>query len=380
MNKHVKITCKKELRSIVRDKKSLLMMFVMPLFIPLFVFMFSALFDNITDPDQFVIGVNYEMSEVKETIVEPLNLEMKVFDSKDELNEAYEEGEITAFVYYADNSYTIFSNPHTSNGAIAAGELVQYLTAYNNYLGHKYLVEHNINPAYVFNIVHYDLEELPGTNDMISQILFIAFVFAIISITTTATQTATDSTAGEKERGTLETLLTFPIKSKSLIMGKYVASLIACFVTAIFCGILLYVSLFFAQDMFNVYDNVIIAFDATTMSLAFILLIGYSLFISGLSIVIASLTKTYKEAQSTLMPLTMLPMLPMFINMFGRDMDIMLSLIPIVNHTLLLNELFVGNVNMLYIYLMFASTIVFTFIIIRYLIAQYKSEKILFSL
>ena len=44
-----------------------------------------------------------------------------------------------------------------------------------------------------------------------------AFVFIIMAITVSATYPATDTTAGERERGTLETLLTFPIKSRDII-------------------------------------------------------------------------------------------------------------------------------------------------------------------
>jgi len=215
---------------------------------------------------------------------------------------------------------------------------------------------------------------------MINQLLFIGFVFAIMSITTSAIQAATDSTAGEKERGTLETLLTFPLKSQHLIMGKYVACVIACMATAILSGILLIVSLFVANNMFDVYKDFTFAFSGISIVLSFGLLIGYSLFISGVSIVIASLTKTYKEAQSTLTPLTFITMVPMFMNMFGSEMSEIISIIPIVNHTLLLNEILMGNINWLHISLMFVSTIIYVIVVIKYLISQYKSEKILFSI
>ena len=93
-----------------------------------------------------------------------------------------------------------------------------------------------------------------------------------------------------------------------------------------------------------------------------------------------SMTKTFKEAQSTLMPLSYIPMIPLFMNMFGIEMTELISIIPIINHTLLLNEILMGNINMLHIGLMFASTVVYVVITIRYLISQYKSEKILFGI
>lgn len=379
MNKSVKITIKKELRTTIRDKKSLMMMLVIPLFIPLFVILFSAFYDTMMEPTIYTVGVDYELTEVEKEIIDTLSIEVKTFKTN-ELDKAYDNEKIAAYVKLDEETYTIYSNINTAGGSVAVAEINNYLTAYSNYLGQIYLEENNINPEKVFNIINSELEELPGNNDMFNQILFMAFVFAIISITTTAIQAATDSTAGEKERGTLETLLTFPIKSKDLIMGKYMACLIVCIITALFSGILLYVSLFIAKGMFVFYNEIAFSFTIPTILLAFLILVGFSLFISGLAIGIASLTKTNKEAQSSLMPLSFLPMLPMFLNMFGMEMDAVLSLIPIVNHTLLLNEIFIGNINVLHISLMLISTVICIFIVIRYLISQYKSEKILFSI
>jgi sodium transport system permease protein len=109
-------------------------------------------------------------------------------------------------------------------------------------------------------------------------------------------------------------------------------------------------------------------------------MISYSLFISGLCIAIASFSKTYKEAQSALTPLSMLVMVPMFLNVLGIDMNPVLSLIPIVNHTLLINDIFCDNINILNISIMFISTIVYVIIIIKFITHLYKSEKILFSI
>jgi len=381
MNKNTILTTKKELRTTIRDKKSLVMMFVMPLFIPIFIFMMSMFYTSIMEgiEDIHVVGYNYELSEVEKEILDSLNLEFKYYDAT-LLHDAYENDEIVAYVILENDIYTVYANPDAQNSITAGSGVITYLATYNNYLAQLYLIENEINPENVFNIIQYEKEEITGNNDMVNQLLFIGFVFAIMSITLSAVQAATDSTAGEKERGTLETLLTFPIKSQHLIMGKYTACVITCMATAILSGILLVISLFAVKNMFPVYDNVMFSFSGLSMVLAFALLIGYSLFISGVSIVIASLTKTYKEAQSTLQPLTFVTLVPMFMNMMGAEISELISVIPIVNHTLLLNEILMGNINVLHISLMLISTVIYIAIVIKYLISQYKSEKILFSI
>ena len=132
--------------------------------------------------------------------------------------------------------------------------------------------------------------------------------------------------------------------------------------------------------MFDIYNDVIFNFNFATITLSFVIMISYSLFISGLCIAIASFSKTYKEAQSALTPLSMLVMVPMLLNILEISMNPVLSLIPIVNHTLLINDIFCGNMNVLNIIIMFISTIIYVIIIIKYITSQYKSEKILFSI
>ena len=61
-----------------------------------------------------------------------------------------------------------------------------------------------------------------------------AFLFIIMAITVSATYPATDTTAGERERGTLETLLTFPIKSKDIILGKFLGVTVSSVINAKF--------------------------------------------------------------------------------------------------------------------------------------------------
>ena len=374
-------TIKKELRTTLRDKKSLLMMLIVPLFIPLFVFFFSYAFGvmlNETEESVYLVGINYELSEPEQKIIESLNLEI-VYQEETALLKAYDSDEIDAYVIFKDAQYLIHYNENSQNSNLAGTYMLSYLEQYNQYLGNLKLSEKNINHEEIFNNITYEVKSLKGNSDMVNQIVIMAFVFAVMSITLSSIYSAIDATAGEKERGTLETILTFPVDNKSLIVGKYLASLIACLVTAVICIILLLVSLGIAQNMFAIYDNIVFNFNALTIALAFIILIGHALFVSGLSIAIASFSKTYKEAQGALTPISLVSMVPMFINMLGIPMSPLLASIPIINHTLLLNELFTGEINLLNIGLMFVTTIIYVILVIKYIISQYQSEKILFG-
>ena len=113
---------------------------------------------------------------------------------------------------------------------------------------------------------------------------------------------------------------------------------------------------------------------------AIIVIIAYSFFISGLCISIASTSKTFKEAQSALTPLTFISFFPgMIAFMVGIESTPILSIVPFLNFTLIFTDISNGNINFLNIALMAVSTIFYIIVILRLIIKQYKSENVLFS-
>ena len=214
----------------------------------------------------------------------------------------------------------------------------------------------------------------------VSYIRNYAFVFIIMAITVSATYPATDTTAGERERGTLETLLTFPIKSKDIIVGKYLAVTIASILTGIISLVLAIISVAIAQNAFTIYEGLNIMFSPMSILLSVIIIIAYSFFISGLCIAIASSSKTFKEAQSALTPLTFISLFPgMIAFMIGMTGTPLISIIPFLNYVVVFTDTSAGNVDWLNIALMIISTIIYISIVLTYIIKQYKSERILFS-
>ena len=108
-----------------------------------------------------------------------------------------------------------------------------YFNVYKEYLQSGYLQANNVNPNDVLNIITVEENITEEENMFVSYIRNYAFVFIIMAITVSATYPATDTTAGERERGTLETLLTSPIKSRDIIVGKFLAVTIASILTGI---------------------------------------------------------------------------------------------------------------------------------------------------
>ena len=92
---------------------------------------------------------------------------------------------------------------------------------------------------------------------------------------------------------------------------------------------------------------------------------------------LAGKSKSFKEAQSSLQALSFLPMVPYFLQMLELNSSIF-SLIPIANCGIALNDIIMNNININSLFIIIASTIVYTVLIILYVSKQYKSEKTLF--
>ena len=371
----------KELREMFRDKKSLSMMLIVPLMIPLLVIGMSALFDkesNKKAEDYGKIGFCYELSEVEENLASTMGIE--VFQGTlEEIQEKYNQQELDLYITKEDKTYTFHGNAGetTSYASILA---TSYFNAYKEYLQNEYLTEFGIDASKVQQILTIEEDFVEQENFFTNYITTYAFLFIIMAITISATYPATDATAGEKERGTLETLLTFPIKSRDIIIGKFLSVSLSSIITGLLSLGLTIVSLYFANDMFTLYEGVDLMLSPLALVFASITIIAYSFLISGLCIAIASRSKTFKEAQSALTPITFISFFPgMIAFMIHLETTTVLSLVPFLNFTLLFDDIVSGSVNYLHILLMLISTIVVITIVLFVIIRQYKSEKVLFS-
>lgn len=378
---NILITLKKELKLIIRDKKSLLMMAITPLFIPIFVILMSYIYEELTvnkDDKTYQIGVNYELSSTERELLSD-EVKYTVYSSSKELEEAYNSNKILAYIVRDNNSYNIYANIQSEDGSMVTSLITNYLDNYNNYLGQSYLINNNIDLSKVYNNLNYNVTEIKGESIFGNQIILMAITFTIMAITLSCIYTSTDTTAGEKERGTLETILTFPISRKELIFGKYLAISISGIVTLLIGVFLSIVSLYYVKNSFSIYDNVIFNINTITILLTILILSFYTLFISGLCITIASFTKSFKEAQSALTPISLVTCIPMFLEMLNINISGVLSFIPIINHTIVINNILTSSININNILITIISSIIYIIVLLLFINKMYKSEKILFN-
>lgn len=373
---------KKEIRDILRDKKTLRMMVLVPLFLfPLIIIFMSYIFEALDSQsiNNFNnIGINFETNEVVDSIVNELDINT-TYANDEELELMLEDGEINAYITCDDNKYTIYYDEASIQSIHAYGLASTMLENYKIVLQDKILTEQNVNSNEVINVIQVSEVNVSKTNSYSSQIINMLPVFIIMAITLAATYPAIDVTAGEKERGTLETLLTFPIRNSELIVGKYLAVVASAVLSAIISFIATFGSFLIIQENLSIYATSKITLSLSSSATIILVLVVYSLFISGLTIAISSFSKSFKEAQNALTPVNFLPIIPMFIMMIGINSSYLISVVPYLNFSLAINDILNGNVNLIFMLLMFLSTIVYAGIMIFTIVKLYKQEKILFS-
>lgn len=379
MNK-IFVMLKKELKETLRDKKSLSMMFIIPLLIPIIVIGMSALFDYEANRDvkeYNKIGFAYELSDEEINLAKEYEIDYRQGKEKD-LVKLFEDKKLDLYLTKEDNVYTIHGD--SSNDTSYASNLVEnYLNAYKAKLQENYLNENNIPVDDVLNIISIDYDIKAKDDFVTSYMLSYAFMFLIMAVTVSATYPATDATAGEKERGTLETLLTFPVDNKDIMIGKYLSISLSSMFTGIISLVLTAISIPIANNMFKIYDKNPLTLPFGGLLYIFLVVILCSLMVSGLCILVASKCKTFKEAQSALTPITFISFFPaMIASMTGVSNSLIKSAIPFLNFTMIYEDVLDGKDCLLNILIMTISSLVIIYLLVKTNIKKYKSEKILF--
>jgi len=162
---------------------------------------------------------------------------------------------------------------------------------------------------------------------------------------------AIDLFTGEKERGTLETLLTVPVGRWKILIGKMLV-VVSSGMLAASCSLLgLFISIEFLdlaqnKELLEVIHGILTPYFIGSM---LALLLPLVIFFAGVMIPIAIYAKSFKEAQSIITPLNIVMVLPAMVGFFpGIELNLNTTLIPVVNVVLATKELIAGTLSLSY--------------------------------
>ena len=219
-------------------------------------------------------------------------------------------------------------------------DIEEVLQAYSSSVSSARLLAHGVSPATVMPIAlqRYDAGSTAARSaGLIGSILGFLFFPAFIC----GLSAAVDSTAGERERRSLEILMSQPAHAWELVLGKWLAAAALAVI-----GITFELMLAHAVLSWLPLEEIGMSWRVTSMDLALVCLasVPLSLFAAAVQIAVAMNARSFKEAQSTLSFVTLVPMIPgIAVSMLELKTSLWMYLVPMLSNQTLLREIAKGE-------------------------------------
>ncbi|MCR9198368.1 MAG: ABC transporter permease subunit [Planctomycetaceae bacterium] len=219
-------------------------------------------------------------------------------------------------------------------------------------------------------------ETVSAEGDGVSPLVtFIPLVLVLMTMTG-AVYPAIDLTAGERERGTMEILVSAPVSRMTLLAGKFVAVLTVAVLTASMNLLSMFATLFALGLEGSVLGNL----SVTMIVQVVVLMVVFAAFFSAVLLSITSIARSFKEAQAYLIPLMLISLTPgVFSLMPNLKINSLLAVTPLVNTVLMGRDLLQGNVDLLMFAVVLVSTALYGMMALSLAARIFGSDAVLYS-
>jgi sodium transport system permease protein len=200
----------------------------------------------------------------------------------------------------------------------------------------------------------------------------------ILMTITGAVYPAIDLTAGERERGTLESLMAAPVPRLGILIAKYVAVVTVATMTAIINLTAMTVTLASSGLWTFFFGNQ--GSPAESILAVLLLLVLFSTFFSAVLLLVTSFARSFKEAQAYVVPLMVVSLAPGFMSVMpGLELNSLLSVVPLANIVLLARDVLEGDASVLWGAVAVLSTILYGGVALALAARVFGSDAILYG-
>ena len=343
---------RKELVDGIRDRRSVMSALIPPLMWPLMiVLMLNFIAEKRRQADDIelpIVGASHA-----ETLVDWLKQQrgVEVVDGPEDPYTAVRDGDVKFVIVIPEDYNELFARSKAVEVELVidrsdddAGVFVRrarrLLSAYSGQIGMLRLVARGVSPA-VAAPIRIDEVDVSSAQQRAAMVMAFLPMFLVLATFVGGMNIAIDTTAGERERGSLEPLLVNPAPRKSIVAGKWLASVVFAWVSVLLTFVLLQQAMERAP-----LESLVMRFqlDAGDVGALLAAVIPLAFLASGLQILVASFARSYKEAQTYVSFLIFVPMLPAFVMMFSPiDPQPWLAMIPLLGQHLLITEAMRGE-------------------------------------
>lgn len=387
---------KRELTDILRDKKTLFMMLVVPIIIyPLLIigmaFLMSSVMNSQAEKTYLVAfdgedELSAKIADIIENNPDKLSYKLEIVQKSD-CKKALEAGDIDIYVSKASDgriALCYLSAKDRSNTALDA--LTDAFEIYREELQKERIDEAGLDADYLLNPIHYEGEDLSSTEESVGNMIGSIIPFFIVTmILLGALYPSIDVTAGEKERGTLETLLTLPITNFEMIMSKFLAvSCIACVSAILNVFSMGGAMAFLVSSSMSLAENINLEIHYETfipgILFTLVVMVFFALLVTAVCMCTCVFAKNFKEANNYVTPVMLIFMFGSYAAMIpDLELTAQTAAIPIVNVALLVEGLFQFHYNYGLFAIVLFSNVAYSLLAILVLGKIYNSEAVLFS-
>lgn len=413
--KRIQTLVKKEMLDVFRDKKTLLMMLVVPLILyplifigvmQLTVYISSSMEAQnykivVEAPDENALiqkfmeaGQRAQKTDEKETAAEEENdrqsYEITIVDAdsisdyETALNEEAIDVYISGQIQDGRMQYDVYYLSSVTNSSYAADLAMDILDELKEDMTRQKLVDEGMDVQVVMEPIRYEKQDTASSEQSLGSIVGSILPFMlIISLLIGTMYPAIDTTAGERERGTLETILTLPVTNRQLIISKFITVAMIGMVSAILNILSMGAIAVYMYKLMDMQTDVA-AFDLAKFVPAILVCIlavfAFSLFISAVTMCVTSFARSYKEANNYITPLMLVVMFVGYIGFIPNiELTRTMAMVPVANICLLIKNMMAFKIDYGAIAVVLLSNVAYAVIAILFLSKIYDSEAILFA-
>ncbi len=386
------VVFKKELRETLRDRRTLTVMVVIPILLYPLLLVASEQFAllgirRIESEASHVAATGPASEEVMEFLASDENLELLDMPGVPDPVEAVRSDSVGAVVVFGPQPdgettqrATVIYDAADERSQRARTVLTQALRTWHDTLVARRLVERGLPTGFAEPLAVADssvarAEELGGY----ALGRFLPLLLIIMTLLGTF-YPAIDMAAGEKERGTLETLLTAPVPPRQIVVGKFLAVALIGVVAAALN--LVSMLLTFQTGLFQLGGslNIDFALPWGSVLLIFVTLIPLGVLFGSLFLGIALRSRSFKEAQTALTPVYLLVMVPALLPVFpGIGFTIALAAVPVAGLGIFFRELMAGSPELAPSIVAVATTGFWAWAALAFASASFGREDVLFG-